>query len=140
MLTQRPAHKLPSPISAGQHTASPGTASPLERNPLSPKGWKKRDSDGVGLSIVSKLETFAGDRRRMPHVGSEASCGGKRSLAAAGEFPVADLLSCCYLCRKSLHGKDIYMYRGEKAFCSKECRYEQIVTDEFLNKKGSLKF
>lgn len=44
---------------------------------------------------------------------------------------VADFLSCCYLCRKCLHGKDIYMYRGEKAFCSKECRYQQIVSDEY---------
>ncbi|KAJ8430785.1 hypothetical protein Cgig2_023279 [Carnegiea gigantea] len=39
-------------------------------------------------------------------------------------------LSFCHLCRKTLHGKDIYMYRGEKAFCSAECRQTQIVIDE----------
>ncbi|MEI4867123.1 FCS-Like zinc finger protein, partial [Klebsiella pneumoniae] len=33
-------------------------------------------------------------------------------------------------CQKKLHGEDIYMYRGEKAFCSTECRYRQIVMDE----------
>lgn len=28
-----------------------------------------------------------------------------------GGFQVADFLSRCYLCRKKLHGKDIYMYK-----------------------------
>ncbi|XP_052180461.1 FCS-Like Zinc finger 13-like [Diospyros lotus] len=44
--------------------------------------------------------------------------------------PASYFLSCCHLCQKKLHGKDIYMYRGEKGFCSKECRYKQIVMDE----------
>lgn len=50
-----------------------------------------------------------------------------------GDFagaPAIDFLSSCNLCKKQLHGKDIYMYRGDKAFCSSECRYSQIVTDE----------
>lgn len=44
--------------------------------------------------------------------------------------PGSDFLSSCHLCQKKLHGRDIYMYRGEKAFCSTECRYRQMVTDE----------
>ncbi|XP_051149456.1 FCS-Like Zinc finger 13-like [Andrographis paniculata] len=44
--------------------------------------------------------------------------------------PPSDFLSSCHLCQKKLHGEDIYMYRGEKAFCSAECRYRQIVVDE----------
>ncbi|XAR51097.1 hypothetical protein NMG60_11005633 [Bertholletia excelsa] len=48
----------------------------------------------------------------------------------AGDVPTADFLSSCHLCHKKLLGKDIYMYRGEKAFCSTECRYRQIVMDE----------
>ncbi|KAL9262261.1 FCS-Like Zinc finger 14-like protein [Drosera capensis] len=46
-----------------------------------------------------------------------------------------DFLSSCYLCRKSLHGKDIFMYRGEKAFCSGECRQRQIAMDEWNEKQ-----
>ncbi|KAK9697360.1 hypothetical protein RND81_08G032600 [Saponaria officinalis] len=42
----------------------------------------------------------------------------------------SDFLSSCHLCRKPLHGKDIYMYRGEKAYCSEECRQRQIYKDE----------
>ncbi|XP_061361629.1 FCS-Like Zinc finger 13-like [Gastrolobium bilobum] len=45
-------------------------------------------------------------------------------------FPTSDFLSSCNLCGKKLHGKDIYMYRGEKAFCSTECRSNQIMMDE----------
>ncbi|OIV98351.1 hypothetical protein TanjilG_16678 [Lupinus angustifolius] len=44
-------------------------------------------------------------------------------------FPTSDFLSSCHLCRKKLHGKDIYMYRGEKAFCSMECRSREIMMD-----------
>lgn len=39
-------------------------------------------------------------------------------------------LSSCHLCNKRLHGRDIFMYRGEKAFCSPECRSRQIGMDE----------
>ncbi|KAI3742145.1 hypothetical protein L1987_59825 [Smallanthus sonchifolius] len=42
----------------------------------------------------------------------------------------AGFLNSCHLCNKKLHGKDIYMYRGEKAFCSPECRSGQIAMDE----------
>ncbi|KAJ8751113.1 hypothetical protein K2173_016294 [Erythroxylum novogranatense] len=45
-------------------------------------------------------------------------------------YPTSDFLSSCNLCRKKLHGKDIYMYRGEEAFCSPECRSRQIMKDE----------
>lgn len=50
--------------------------------------------------------------------------------AECAGVPAPDFLSSCDLCNKKLHGKDIYMYRGEKAFCSTECRYRQMVMDE----------
>ncbi|XP_010526185.1 PREDICTED: protein MARD1-like [Tarenaya hassleriana] len=49
-------------------------------------------------------------------------------------FPSDDFLSFCYFCNKKLEdGKDIYMYRGEKAFCSVECRSEEMLMDEDLD-------
>ncbi|XP_050870301.1 FCS-Like Zinc finger 15 isoform X2 [Lathyrus oleraceus] len=40
-------------------------------------------------------------------------------------------LELCFLCRKRLlPGKDIYMYKGDRAFCSVECRCKQIFMDE----------
>ncbi|KAJ4953555.1 hypothetical protein NE237_030387 [Protea cynaroides] len=56
--------------------------------------------------------------------------GGDSAMLEIPAFLTPDFLSSCHLCRKKLHGRDIYMYRGEKAFCSTECRYQQIVTDE----------
>jgi hypothetical protein len=39
------------------------------------------------------------------------------------------------MCRRALDGRDIFMYRGEKAFCSMECRYHAMVSDEFQQEK-----
>ncbi|KAI5077151.1 hypothetical protein GOP47_0006975 [Adiantum capillus-veneris] len=40
-------------------------------------------------------------------------------------------LDSCYLCKRLLgQGHDVFMYSGDKAFCSMECRYQQIVIDE----------
>jgi hypothetical protein len=50
-------------------------------------------------------------------------------------FRVAEFLSCCGMCRRALDGRDIFMYRGERAFCSMECRYHAIVSDEFQEEK-----
>ncbi|MBA0588620.1 FCS-Like Zinc finger 8 isoform X1 [Gossypium raimondii] len=49
-----------------------------------------------------------------------------------------NFLSYCYACKKNLSpGKDIYMYRSEKAFCSKECRYQEMMLEESTNKLES---
>ncbi|KAG5251388.1 hypothetical protein OIU76_007616 [Salix suchowensis] len=46
-------------------------------------------------------------------------------------------LEACFLCRKPLgYNSDIFMYRGNTPFCSKECRQEQIEVDESAEKKS----
>ncbi|KAJ0257364.1 FCS-Like Zinc finger 12 [Hirschfeldia incana] len=40
-----------------------------------------------------------------------------------------EFLSLCCLCNKKLRGKDIYMYKGDRGFCSKECRSVRIMED-----------
>ncbi|CAN4127856.1 unnamed protein product [Withania somnifera] len=49
-------------------------------------------------------------------------------------FPSSDFLRFCYSCKKKLDGEDIYMYRGERAFCSLDCRSEAILIDEEMEK------
>lgn len=67
--------------------------------------------------------------------------GNKRESSETGfaclEIPLPspyqsnDFLTYCYFCKKRLEdGKDIYMYRGEKAFCSWDCRLEEISIEE----------
>jgi zinc-finger of the FCS-type, C2-C2 len=105
--------------------------SPLERNWHSPRGWKKRETGGIGLAIVTSLEKSS-DRHVTSPISirgsfelSELGCSGRCTASVCGsrvagsrdlrlkrdEFQVADFLNCCNLCRKKLHGKDIYMYR-----------------------------
>ncbi|XP_059632493.1 FCS-Like Zinc finger 8 [Cornus florida] len=71
----------------------------------------------VGSSAASRKENgFLADRRPM-------------------SYPSESFLSFCYNCKKNLgHGKDIYMYRGEKAFCSSECRYKEMMMEEGMEK------
>ncbi|KAF0910040.1 hypothetical protein E2562_001280 [Oryza meyeriana var. granulata] len=43
-------------------------------------------------------------------------------------------LKSCYACNKQLgRGNDIFIYRGDKAFCSSECRYQEILFDEAVD-------
>ncbi|XP_028771897.1 FCS-Like Zinc finger 6 [Neltuma alba] len=48
----------------------------------------------------------------------------------------ADFLRACFLCKRRLvPGRDIYMYRGDSAFCSLECRQKQMIQDERKEKR-----
>ncbi|XP_057466852.1 FCS-Like Zinc finger 10-like [Actinidia eriantha] len=49
-------------------------------------------------------------------------------------YPSSDFLSFCYSCQKKLEGEDIYMYRGEKAFCSWGCRSQEILIEEVMER------
>ncbi|XP_052202735.1 FCS-Like Zinc finger 10-like [Diospyros lotus] len=64
--------------------------------------------------------------------------GSPKKLKTATEcpafYPAGDFMSCCYSCKKRLEGEDIYIYRGEKAFCSESCRSQEILMEE--EKKG----
>ncbi|KAG7592243.1 Zf-FLZ domain [Arabidopsis thaliana x Arabidopsis arenosa] len=65
----------------------------------------------------------------------------KKSIEIAEESPVKKrealrdspnfLISCC-LCKKKLRGKDIYMYKGDEGFCSRECRSVKIMDDSLV--------
>ncbi|XP_048129643.1 FCS-Like Zinc finger 15 [Rhodamnia argentea] len=55
----------------------------------------------------------------------------RRNSQPFSAFPALAFLDQCYLCKnKLLPGKDIYMYKGDRAFCSVECRCRQIFMDE----------
>ncbi|KAL3650847.1 hypothetical protein CASFOL_007250 [Castilleja foliolosa] len=65
---------------------------------------------------------------------------GNKTLEAGGPsnalafFAPNNFLKFCYSCNKGLDGEDIYMYRGEKAFCSFACRSHEIEKEEELEK------
>ncbi|CAL5415485.1 unnamed protein product [Camellia sinensis] len=55
----------------------------------------------------------------------------RNSQPCTAALPAGSFLEQCFLCdQKLLPGKDIYMYKGDRAFCSVECRCRQIFMDE----------
>ncbi|KAG4931176.1 hypothetical protein AAZX31_17G190500 [Glycine max] len=59
-------------------------------------------------------------------------------LHTPSQYPSHDFLSVCHHCNKKLEdGKDIYIYRGEKSFCSLSCREIEITNDEEQEKSNS---
>ncbi|GAB2292904.1 hypothetical protein Dimus_027133 [Dionaea muscipula] len=50
----------------------------------------------------------------------------------------SSFLRVCSLCnRRLVPGRDIYMYRGDSAYCSQECRQQQVNMDERKEKAAS---
>ncbi|KAJ6904312.1 hypothetical protein NC651_021445 [Populus alba x Populus x berolinensis] len=103
----------------------------------------------VGLSIVLEAQKSGSVSSKTPQVINKAtmmmmmisnkpSSPPSFSSATASlpsyrncSLPVPAFLEQCFLCgQKLLPGKDIYMYKGDRAFCSVECRCRQIFMDE----------
>jgi hypothetical protein len=94
--------------------------------------------------------TIGEGQRPSDPVNGGAAVGGRidqRLLAAAAVSPsnhrrnsadfieTAHFLRSCSLCKRRLvPGRDIYMYRGDRAFCSLECRQQQMIQDERKDK------
>ncbi|CAN0901247.1 FCS-Like Zinc finger 13 [Linum grandiflorum] len=132
-------------------TAATSPRSPLDypRTP-SPGALKNFHLTGVGLGIVAALDAASSEVLLAKHsicclpksdrkdctVGQTEICEiGTADGSCDGGY--SNLWSWCDLCKKQLHGLDVYMYRGEKAFCSAECRSRQMRMDEqeLLQKK-----
>jgi hypothetical protein len=129
-----PMHHAPGPTSeldsglpaSSQHSLISGDIHPLstrangEDDPamlswLRPSDYREADCDA---GFLLRASAFNAHVHVVPDVAASA--------AAAVHF-----LDACYFCKRHLvDGKDIYMYRGDKAFCSTECRSQQILLDE----------
>ncbi|KAL4029748.1 hypothetical protein IC575_007969 [Cucumis melo] len=70
------------------------------------------------------------NKNEMNEIGAPLSIRSSLDIPPLQCQPI-DFLSFCYFCNKKLEsGKDIYIYRGEKAFCSSDCRYQEIMIEE----------
>lgn len=86
-------------------------------------------SKSMGYAIVNR-SSF----RSLP--GSSPRSG--RFYDSRYEDHHSHFLEACHLCKKPLHNRDIFMYRGDTPFCSEECRQEQIDMDEAQEKNRNL--
>ncbi|KAH6796658.1 hypothetical protein C2S52_021212 [Perilla frutescens var. hirtella] len=64
----------------------------------------------------------------------------RKSYSGGSHVDTADFLRSCGLCNRHLApGRDIYMYRGDTAFCSLECREQQMKQDERKERRAAAK-
>ncbi|XP_043810547.1 FCS-Like Zinc finger 15 isoform X4 [Manihot esculenta] len=88
----------------------------------------------VGLSIVLEAQKGGVDDKTTQVISKATAMINKTSclLSSSSVYPhSSNFLEHCFLCgQKLLPGKDIYMYKGDIAFCSVECRCRQIFMDE----------
>ncbi|KAK4430593.1 FCS-Like Zinc finger 5 [Sesamum alatum] len=62
----------------------------------------------------------------------------RRNSSGDALLETADFLRSCGLCnRRLVPGRDIYMYRGDTAFCSLECREQQMKQDERKERRAA---
>ncbi|XP_042052954.1 FCS-Like Zinc finger 15-like isoform X2 [Salvia splendens] len=92
---------------------------------------QQQEHEMVGLSVI--LESCRDlSEKRSPQILSKGAMIIKPNSSPLSNFsPPCGFLENCFLCRhKLLPGKDIFMYKGDRAFCSVECRYRQMFMDE----------
>ncbi|KAG6773568.1 hypothetical protein POTOM_020855 [Populus tomentosa] len=78
-------------------------------------------------------ENTSGFLNDQPFLASVLSPRNHHKSSGSGNHFVEDshFLRTCGLCKRRLApGKDLYMYRGDTAFCSQECRAQQMKQDE----------
>ncbi|URE14363.1 DUF581 domain containing protein [Musa troglodytarum] len=79
---------------------------------------------------------WGADWRATWYTGSMLSPRGGVHGRSSGDF-AAPFLRACGLCNRGLGpGRDAYMYRGDIAFCSLECRQQQMNLDEQKEKRS----
>ncbi|KAI9196592.1 hypothetical protein LWI28_025280 [Acer negundo] len=79
--------------------------------------------------VISKATMILNNHHQQRHHHKPSSS--PPSPPPTKTFPVPMFLQQCFLCKQTLlPGKDIYMYKGDRGFCSVECRCRQIFMDE----------
>lgn len=84
-----------------------------------------------GDNLMKKQVYFGDDKKNCSVFTASSTSPTKTNIGQfKREFWSDDFLTCCHLCQRELHGLDIFMYRGDRAFCSAECRDKQITSDD----------
>ncbi|OEL27253.1 hypothetical protein BAE44_0011727 [Dichanthelium oligosanthes] len=129
-----PAERIGSRKALGKRPRSrvlPRTASMVTVPSAAKQGRNERGAAGVTSSSS------------LPAGGGGMGAGGARGYFSGGYLPGAEttaaFLKACGLCNRRLGpGHDTFMYRGEVAFCSHECREQRIQYDERMEQTCSL--
>ncbi|CAA2970082.1 protein MARD1-like [Olea europaea var. sylvestris] len=147
-----------SPVDFGIKTRNSSFSSPnsgIEANNSPQKAFTKQLSfEEMELSEDYTCVITRGPNPKTTHIFDnsiiESCCGGVKLSENktknvfsrnCSHSPSMDFLSFCYTCKVSLGpDKDTYMYRGEKAFCSHECRCQEMCSEGMKNSELDFAF
>uniref|UniRef100_A0A0E0M7T6 FLZ-type domain-containing protein n=2 Tax=Oryza punctata TaxID=4537 RepID=A0A0E0M7T6_ORYPU len=119
---------------AGAAAAAVVQCAPARRRWMSPREMMEEMSEDYTCVIArgaNPRTTHIFDNRVVESSGVYFPSELRFPSAAGMDDGDGDFLRYCHGCSKDLGlGKDIFMYRGEKAFCSRECRYHEMLFDE----------
>ncbi|GAA0147804.1 hypothetical protein LIER_07417 [Lithospermum erythrorhizon] len=93
-----------------------------------------RDNNKPLISIPINFNGFQKKSSSLRNLASSEIANGRFFHEEQHEQPPTHFLDSCFLCKKTLGHRDIFMYRGDTPFCSEECRQEQIEMDEAKEK------
>ncbi|XP_052196832.1 FCS-Like Zinc finger 7-like [Diospyros lotus] len=110
----------------GINMEASGPSDPPE-NHLAMNGSDAGDADASMSVVVGGLDHGRLMAMVSPRYQRPSPAGGDSGFA----METAPFLLRCGLCgRRLAPSRDIYMYRGDTAFCSQECREQQMKNDE----------
>ncbi|VVA91843.1 unnamed protein product [Arabis nemorensis] len=134
-------HEISSPVCSGSNRTDPVHSnrrfrfSPVvEIDDLSEEYTCVTNRDGMNKVYYNEDEF---EFRKNLSVGDRPSDKPIEESPAKKKEVFRDSLSSCCLCEKKLKGKDIYMYKGDKGFCSEECRSVRIMEDNLKVQRKS---
>ncbi|CAN6984196.1 hypothetical protein IGI04_000072 [Brassica rapa subsp. trilocularis] len=94
-----------------------------------------QDSD-VSMAVVDGGDNF--DQRFLAMLSPRNHTRTERKDCGKSTLPSSSFLGSCGFCKRRLApGRDIYMYKGDAAFCSMECREQQIEQDRQNSKQSA---
>ncbi|KAF0897435.1 hypothetical protein E2562_037335 [Oryza meyeriana var. granulata] len=124
---------LSSPIEFGvkNRDAQLALLSPVQRSPLSSAARAAQSE--VELAEDYTCVIARGPNPKMTHIFDD------RVVESSGSGDAGRLLSSCYGCKKS---KDalFLQHRGERAFCSSQCRYHEVLFDKRIDEASDVSF
>ncbi|VFQ70154.1 unnamed protein product [Cuscuta campestris] len=92
---------------------------------------KRRSASFRRTTSMRGITVDGGSEAEHGQPPEEHAGGGKTAAGEGGHIETPNFLRTCGLCnRRLVPCRDIFMYRGDTAFCSQECREQKILQDE----------
>nr|ACG43728.1 hypothetical protein [Zea mays] len=114
-----------------QHQLRPPAAAAASRTPAQITSKATRPLLATAKNDVVDVQKGASSAAASFSRSSSSSSSRAQAPTVSPTTTACPFLQRCFFCHGELaDGRDIYMYRGERAFCSEECRCRHILAEE----------